>query len=109
MAEREADRPEEIPLALSSRERSLIRETAGDALGIARELEALPRDKDGYVLRYILEDWEELAGCLTVAASREKDARRVRDLDRVIERIEDLVDAHFDKPGDDADDGEADE
>jgi hypothetical protein len=33
----------------------------------------------------------------------------VDELDRLIDRIEDLVDEHFDEPGSDADDGEPDE
>ena len=109
MAGPDDDKAEEIPLTLSSRERALLADVAGRGLGIAAELEALAREKDGYVLRFILEDWEELAGFLTVEASREKDAKRARDLDVLIERIEDLVDSRFDKPGDDADDGEPDE
>lgn len=109
MTEHDEAEGEAIPLALSARERNLILETAGRPLGLTQELEALPKEEAGFVLRFILEDWEELAGFLTVAATREKDAKRARDLDRVIERIEDLVDAHFDKPGDDADDGESDE
>lgn len=98
-----------IPLGLTRKERSLLLKEAGRALGIEEELRALPERDGRLVLSYILEDWEELAGFLTRVASKAKEPNRVKELDALIERIEDLVDQHFDHPGEDEDDGEADE
>jgi hypothetical protein len=99
----------EIPLTLTKRERDLLLAEAGRGLGIEPELRALAPQGGKYVFRFILEDWEEIAGFLTRSAAKASDRKRVDELDRLIDRIEDLVDEHFDEPGSDADDGEPDE
>ena len=99
----------EIALKLTKRERDVLLAEAGRGLGIESELRALAPQGATYVLSLILEDWEELAGFLTRRAARASDRKRVDELDRLIDRIEDLVDEHFDEPGSDTDDGEPDE
>jgi hypothetical protein len=98
-----------IPLALSAQDRDLLIKEAADPLGIAEDLDAMTREGTKWILSFILEDWEELAGFLTVLASRTVDAVRRRTIDGLIDRIEDLVDANLDEPGDDIYDGEPDE
>ena len=100
---------DEIPLKLTKRERDLLLAEAGRGLGIEQELRTLAPEGGKYVLRLILEDWEEVAGFLTRRAAQAGEPKRVDELDRLIDRIEDLVDEHFDEPGSDADDGEPDE
>jgi hypothetical protein len=108
-AEHDAEGPIPISLTLSAQERDLLIKEASGPLGIAEDLDAMAREGTTWILSFILEDWEELAGFLTVLAARTADASRRRRLDALIERIEDLVDANLDEPGDDIYDGEPDE
>jgi hypothetical protein len=105
----DAEAPVLISLGLSAQERDLLIKEAAGPLGIAEDLGAMAREGNKWTLSFILEDWEELAGFLTVLPRRVSEPARRRRIDALIDRIEDLVDANLDKPGDDLYDGEPDE
>lgn len=56
--------------------------------------------KDGTVARFTLDDLDELAGYVAAEANHSKDKKAQRELDRLFERIQALLDAHTDEDED---------
>jgi hypothetical protein len=85
-------RPPKLPLKLSRRELDLISGEAVSTLRLEEEVRATAVEKGKYVTRLALEDWEEIAGCLTSQSNRCPSPKLQDQFDRLIERIEDLID-----------------
>jgi len=95
-----ARRPQEskVPFKLSRRELDLLKREAAPALGLAQEIPVLGAEGGRLIVALPLRDWEELAGYLSVQSYRGESPKVQDQLDRLIERIEDLIDEH-DEPG----------
>lgn len=80
-----------VGLTLTEREKAIL-EGAARELGLDREVrDGLSRKGKGFTLVLDEENWEELAGYLSVEANRTGDASLQRTLDALIERIEDAL------------------
>ena len=83
-----------ILLKLSRRELDLILREAAPALGLAEKISAPASERGMLAVRLSLGDWEEIAGYLSVQSYKGMSPKLQDQLDRVIERIEDLIDQH---------------
>lgn len=94
---------EKVPLKLSPRERDLILEhtLADDELTAA--LRGMPASGKASVYSFTLDDLEELMGYVAAEANHAKDKKLQKELDRLFERMEDVLQSYTD-----ADDGPAD-
>lgn len=94
---------EKVPLKLSTRERVLILEhtLADDELTAA--LRSMPASSKASVYSFTLGDLEELMGCVAAEANHAKDKKLQKELDRLFERMEEVLESYTD-----ADDGPAD-
>lgn len=94
---------EKVVLKLSARERELILEhtLADDELTAA--LRGMPASSKASVYFFTLDDLEELMGYVAGEASHAKDKKLQKELDRLFERMEDVLQSYTD-----ADDGPTD-
>lgn len=88
---------EKVPLELSNRERELILEHtfAGDEL--TNRLRVVPKPGDHPVFRFTLDDLDELSGCIAAEANHAKNEKLQRDLDRLFERIDEVLQSYTDQ------------
>jgi len=87
-------KPEQVPLALTEAERNLILE---DLVYIEEDyasvIRATPTNKP---VRFALDDWKSLIGCIATEATQARDKRLKKELDRLHARIRSLLED--DKP-----------
>ena len=70
----------------------MILREAAPALGLVEKLAAVALEGGKPTARLALQDWEEVAGYLTTQSYRLSSPKLQDQLDRLIERIEDLID-----------------
>ena len=79
-----------LPLALTEGERKLILE---DTMYIGEEYTAVIRaTPTGQPVRFTLDEWKGLNGCIVAEANHVRDKRSERELDLLYEKINDLLD-----------------
>ncbi|MGC8723336.1 MAG: hypothetical protein ACP5VF_05640 [Acidobacteriota bacterium] len=83
--------PPKLEMELTPRERDTLLREAGEELGIADELRAVAVRGGKLLVAFSEEDWEEIAGYLSVQANRATDPTRIQRLDALIELIEDFL------------------
>ena len=94
---------EKVPLKLSHREHELILEHtfADDELTVSLRIAPVANKPSVYC--FTLDDLEELMGCVAADANHAKDKKLQKELDRLFERMEEVLESYTD-----ADDGPAD-
>jgi hypothetical protein len=86
-----------VPLALTAAERKLILD---DLLYLEKEYEQVVRETPANEsVRFTLDDWEGLDGCIAAEANHTDDPKLRRKLDRLLAKINKLLDQHPDDPG----------
>jgi hypothetical protein len=96
--ERQRIRPDEkVPLELSDHERQVILEHTFADEELTNSLRVVPKPGEPPVLRFTLDDWEELAGCVAFEANHTKDKKLGKELDRLFGRIQDVLDSYTDQ------------
>ena len=94
---------ESVPLKLNARERELILEHTFADDELTAPLSAMPPPSQASVYSFTLDDLEELMGYVAAEANHAKDKKLRKDLDRLFERMGDVLQSYTD-----ADDGPAD-
>ncbi|MEJ2421742.1 MAG: hypothetical protein P8018_08525 [Acidobacteriota bacterium] len=83
--------PRELSITFTAGEYSVLVRETGEALGVQSDLAAASKDTEGRIVSFLSEDWEEIAGFLSVQANRTRDKKRQQELDGLIEKIEDAI------------------
>ena len=94
---------QKVPLKLSHRERELILEHTFADEELTAVLRGVPASSQASVCSFTLDDLEELMGYVAAEANHAKDKKLQKELDRLFERMEEVLESYTD-----ADDGPAD-
>lgn len=91
-------RPDErVPLTLSPRERELILEHTFADDELTAPLSAMPASSKASVYSFTLDDLEELMGYVTAEANHTQDKKLQKELDRLFERMQAVLDSYTDE------------
>jgi hypothetical protein len=97
VSKRNSPSDDAVPLALTAAERKLILD---DLLYLEKEYEQVVRETPANEpLRFTLDDWEGLGGCIAAEANHTDDPKLKRKLDRLFAKINKLLDEHPDDLG----------
>lgn len=97
MPKRKMTPDDAVPLTLTAAERKLILD---DLLYLEKEYEQVVREAPANEpVRFTLDDWEGLGGCIAAEANHTDDPKLRRKLDRLLTKINKLLDQHPDDRG----------
>ena len=95
---RQRIRPDEkVSLELSDRERALVLEHTFADEELTNCLRVVPKPGERSVYRFTLADMDELAGFVAAEANHAKDKKLEKELDRLLGRIQDVLDSYADQ------------
>lgn len=88
---------EKVPLKLSARERELILEHTFADDELTAPLRIAPASNKASVYCFTLDDLEELMGYVAAEANHAKDKKLQKELDRLFERMEEVLNSYTDE------------